>query len=58
MKIVVFCSPVNRQWYFRMVARNGRTVAQSEGYKKRESAMKTARLLSYRGAPISIREIP
>lgn len=58
MKIVVFRSPVNLQWYFRMLARNGKTVAQSEGYKKRESALKTASLLSYRGAPISIKEIP
>lgn len=24
-----------RQWYFRIVATNGKTVAQSEGYKNR-----------------------
>lgn len=29
-------------WYFRIVARNGETVAQSEGYSRRIDALDTA----------------
>jgi uncharacterized protein YegP (UPF0339 family) len=32
-----FRSAKNRQYYFRIVAGNGRTVAQSEGYKTKGS---------------------
>jgi uncharacterized protein YegP (UPF0339 family) len=32
-------------WYFRVVARNGETVAQSEGYSRRLDCMNTAHLL-------------
>jgi uncharacterized protein YegP (UPF0339 family) len=36
----LFGSP---QWYFRIVANNGETVAQSEGYSRRIDAMATIR---------------
>jgi uncharacterized protein YegP (UPF0339 family) len=35
-------SPKNQQWYFKVVAGNGETVAQSEGYKELASAKKGA----------------
>lgn len=31
------------QFYFRLVARNGQTVAQSEGYKTKQSCTKTVK---------------
>jgi uncharacterized protein YegP (UPF0339 family) len=42
MRIVIFRSALYRQWYFRIVAANNRIVAQSEGYKRKASAIKTA----------------
>lgn len=48
MKIVLFSRKrlISRpRWYFRVVARNGETVAQSEGYSRRLDAMDTAHLL-------------
>lgn len=33
---------VNRQWYWRIRARNGRVLASSEGYTRRASAEQTA----------------
>lgn len=41
-------------WYFRIVARNGEPVAQSEGYSRRIDAMQTAHLLKEKlaGAPV------
>lgn len=34
-KIEVFQSDKNGEWYFRVVARNHKTVAQSEGYTRK-----------------------
>jgi uncharacterized protein YegP (UPF0339 family) len=34
-----------QQWYFRVRGRNGRIVAQSEGYKTRRSCERTAALI-------------
>jgi len=34
------------QWRFRIRSRNGQIVAQSEGYKQRKSALKTAQTLA------------
>jgi uncharacterized protein YegP (UPF0339 family) len=31
-----------KRWYFRVVAENGQTIAQSEGYKRRADAVSTA----------------
>lgn len=33
------------KWFFRIVARNGETVAQSEAYSRRIDAMDTAHML-------------
>lgn len=40
-----FRSRRNKQFYFRVVAGNGKTVAQSEGYKTKRSRDKTVFLL-------------
>ena len=32
----------NGEWFFRIVARNGRVLCHSEGYKRKESAQRTA----------------
>jgi uncharacterized protein YegP (UPF0339 family) len=47
MKIHVFprVGLFGRQWYFRIVAKNGRTVAQSEGYRNRGDCVSTALML-------------
>lgn len=39
---VLFRSKKNGQWYFRLVAGNGKPIAQSEGYKRRANAVKGA----------------
>lgn len=44
MKIQFFKNK-NKQWYFRIVARNGKIVAQSEGYKTKQGCLKTIDLL-------------
>ena len=38
MKIKLFRSPKNRQWYFHIVGRNGKIIAASEGYNRRADA--------------------
>ncbi|MCA9233259.1 MAG: YegP family protein [Planctomycetales bacterium] len=42
MKIEYWKSPKNGQWYFAIIARNGKTIAQSEGYKRERNCIKTA----------------
>lgn len=42
MKIELFRSRKTRKHYFRVRARNGRIVAQSEAYSRRSSAERTA----------------
>jgi uncharacterized protein YegP (UPF0339 family) len=32
----------DKQWYWRLVAKNNKIVAQSEGYKRRSQAIKAA----------------
>lgn len=44
MKIHTYRSKMNKQFYFRIVARNGRIVAQSEGYKRAASRDRTIAL--------------
>ncbi len=39
MKTEYFKSTASGQWYFRIVARNGKTIAQSEGYKRKGGAL-------------------
>ena len=55
MKIEVFKGH-NKEWFFRLVARNGRKIAQSEGYKQRAHAIKTAKRIK-RDAIIATIEI-
>lgn len=43
MSIELFKSRLSGQWHFRLVARNSKIVAQSEGYKRKASALKTIR---------------
>lgn len=44
MKIETFKGK-NNQYYFRIVAKNGKTIAQSEGYKQKASRTKTINAL-------------
>ena len=39
-KFVYFLSKKNRQWYFRLVASNGKTICQSEGYTRKANVLK------------------
>lgn len=41
MSIELFKSRFSGEYFFRLVARNGKIVAQSEGYKRKASAIKT-----------------
>ncbi len=41
MSIELFKSHLNNQWYFNLRGLNGRRIAQSEGYKRKASALKT-----------------
>jgi uncharacterized protein YegP (UPF0339 family) len=48
MKIEIFARRAllgGKQWYFRVKARNGETIAQSEGYRNRADCRQTAQLL-------------
>lgn len=47
-----------RQWYFRIKARNGETLAQSEGYANRVDALHTLQLLRDGAHKIVIKELP
>ena len=51
MKIIIFKDTAN-EWRFRIVARNGKTIAASEGYERQAGAMKTAKKFSL---PITIK---
>jgi uncharacterized protein YegP (UPF0339 family) len=42
-KVIIFIGE-NDQYYFRIVGKNNKTIAQSEGYKLLASAVKTAKL--------------
>ncbi len=52
MRAKIFKSLINGLWYFRLVARNNKTVAQSEGYNRRRSAV--AAVNAIRRATITI----
>ena len=41
MKIAYYKSATNNQWYFRLVSRNGQKIAQSEGYHRKTTMLKT-----------------
>ncbi len=40
-KFKVFQSGTDSQWYWHLVAPNGEIIAQSEGYKQKQSALDT-----------------
>lgn len=46
LRIEYWLSQANHQWYFHIKARNGKIVAQSEGYKRFRSCEKTIALFS------------
>lgn len=41
---------LGRRWYFRFVASNGETMAQSEGYTRKENAEKAVQSIKRRAA--------
>ncbi len=41
MKVIIFKSKKNKQWYFHIVGSNGKVIAQSEGYTRRSNCGKT-----------------
>ena len=43
MKFHVFQSTQNHQWYFHLRARNGKIIAQSEGYSRQQNAIEAVR---------------
>ncbi|HLD98174.1 MAG TPA: YegP family protein [Candidatus Nanoarchaeia archaeon] len=45
LKIIVKKSSKNNQWYFSIVSRNGKIMAQSEGYKKESNVLKSIQSL-------------
>jgi len=48
---------VNRQWYWRIRARNGRVLASSEGYTRRASAEQTAGRLASHMRSVRVAEV-
>jgi uncharacterized protein YegP (UPF0339 family) len=46
LRIKFFRSLVNEQFYFHIKASNGKLVVQSEGYKTKQAAQKTAKLIA------------
>lgn len=56
LRLTVFYSKLSRQWYFNIRGRNHQIIAQSEGYKQKASAMKTAQLFASNGN-FEIREL-
>jgi uncharacterized protein YegP (UPF0339 family) len=46
LRIEIFRSKINQQWYFNIRSTNGKLIAQSEGYKTRHSCRKTAGLIA------------
>lgn len=52
MKIQTFTGK-NKQYYFRIVATNGKIVLQSEGYKSKQSRKKTIISLMTKGIDVT-----
>lgn len=52
-KIVVFRAP-SKQWYFHILASNGKIVAQSEGYKRKASAVKAAYSICFHASKLRV----
>jgi Domain of unknown function (DUF1508). len=54
MKVVIFKSKTNGQWYFHVTSKNNKIIAQSEGYKRKSSAVKTACKLFHSSIPFEL----
>ncbi len=52
----VFRSPVSSEWYWNLRARNGEIIAQSEGYKTRQGALKGIRSVRLNAPVATIRQ--
>jgi len=46
MKKVIIFQGINDQYFFRVIGKNNKTIAQSEGYKTLRGAIKTAKLFN------------
>ncbi len=55
-KFVVYRSAFDRQWYFHILASNGRVIAQSEGYKRRFGAVSTCESIRSHATRIEVKE--
>lgn len=53
MKFEIYRSGRDRQFYWRLVSRNGNVIAQGEGYKRRAGALKAIRAVQ-KSAPARI----
>lgn len=45
LRLVLFKSIANHQWYFHIKSANNKIIASSEGYKTKRAAVRTANLL-------------
>jgi uncharacterized protein YegP (UPF0339 family) len=56
MRVVVFRSEKNLDWYFRVLADNNEIVANSEGYERRIDAVNMAKEFGYADEDIVIED--
>jgi uncharacterized protein YegP (UPF0339 family) len=49
MKIKVYRSPASKLWHYRITARNGKIIAQGEGYHRVGHVLKTLRSMFAQG---------
>lgn len=56
MRVRLFRSDANQQWYFSIIGDNGEIVASSEGYSRRIDAEETARGLVDDGTEFEVAE--
>jgi uncharacterized protein YegP (UPF0339 family) len=47
----------DKQWYWRLIARNGEIVCQSEGYKRKDSVVKAIKRLPELAATEKVVEV-
>jgi len=53
----LFKSEDNSQWYFRLIAKNGRIICQSEGYTRKSNALNGIRSVKKNAAKAKIEEL-
>jgi uncharacterized protein YegP (UPF0339 family) len=56
MRVVVFRSDKNEDWYFRVIADNNEIVANSEGYTRRIDAVNMAKEFGYSDDEIEVED--